>query len=574
MVPIPSAIKKYPVFYTLLAIVLVGFILRVWNLTGPDMAFDDAHYSLRSIGYLDYVAAINRQSTPVTWFDEPQWWQSLSFHDAPPLVFGVQWLFFQIFGDNLFTARLPFVLTGLMFIYAIFLLGKKIAGPELGLIAAGALTVMNYAVWFSRIGWLDGFVALWVALAIYFFLEAKEKPSHYLFWGATFGAGVLTKYTFLFMGPVFLIALLVWQRDALRQRFFYLGIAVILILILPLIIYNIMMLQSRGHPDAAISTLIGQTPHDFRGLERNVETNFNVLEPMRHIFSDNFSRGLWVLTAVGLVACAWNLREKAGRRFYILVLLGALSALIMLSVVGSADRYGAVLLPFIAILVGVGILWLWQRSSRGWRTVLVAFIAIIGIWEFVFMAQTQWLNKPIFNLKLLLAANRPIFAGYNKLENYVNDFYKTFAGVSNIVTYTQAPQLAEYQKQRLLTISRRYPNKPIQDQLLVFDDRMRWFPAAWTFERRRLYDAAPIHSLTEFLKKFSTEGTDFYTRFGIKSATFIVAADKLIAHEYVIPSSRELGDFLRELESQTAPIQEIHDYDGDVIFKIFLVPLG
>lgn len=112
---------------------------------------------------------------PISWFDEPQWWQSLSFHDAPPLVFAVQWLFFRIGGDNLWAARLPFVLVGLLSIFGIFLLGRLLANAWIGLIAAASLAIMNYAVWISRIGFLDGFLVLWIILSIYFLLKPKRS---------------------------------------------------------------------------------------------------------------------------------------------------------------------------------------------------------------------------------------------------------------------------------------------------------------------------------------------------------------------------------------------------------------
>ncbi|MDP3727415.1 MAG: glycosyltransferase family 39 protein, partial [bacterium] len=245
--------EKKIIRYALVAALAFGFGMRVWNLAGPDMAVDDALYSLRSIGYVDYVAATNRQTTPVIWFSELQWWQRLSFHDGPPLGFLVQWLSFQIGGDNLLAARLPFVAAGVASIAAVFLLGRLIGGAWVGIASVGAMAVMNYAVWFSRIGNLDGFLVPWITLSIYFFLKAKERPANYVWWGACVGAGLATKYTFLFLGPPFAVMLAVWHRGAFRQRWFWAGCAVLLLLVSPIIVYNVMMWQARGHPDAALS---------------------------------------------------------------------------------------------------------------------------------------------------------------------------------------------------------------------------------------------------------------------------------------------------------------------------------
>ena len=199
--------QRKNIIFILIAVLLFGFGLRAWDLAGPDMAADDALYSFRSIGYVDYVAATNRQTTPVIWFLTPQWWQFFSFHDAPPLVFLAQWLSFQMGGDNLWTSRLPFVMAGVLAVFAVFILGNFIGGAWLGLASAAAMAVMNYAVWFSRIGNLDGFLVAWISFSIYFFLKAKARPQNYLWWGLCVGAGLATKYTFLFLGPVFFFLL-------------------------------------------------------------------------------------------------------------------------------------------------------------------------------------------------------------------------------------------------------------------------------------------------------------------------------------------------------------------------------
>ena len=62
------------------------------------MVGDDALYSSRALGWLDYLGG--GQTTPIQWFEKIPWWGYLSFHDAPPLVFAVQRLFFAVFGFN------------------------------------------------------------------------------------------------------------------------------------------------------------------------------------------------------------------------------------------------------------------------------------------------------------------------------------------------------------------------------------------------------------------------------------------------------------------------------------------
>ena len=43
----------------LIGILVLGALLRFWNLSGPDMVTDDALYSFRAIGYFDFAEFAN-----------------------------------------------------------------------------------------------------------------------------------------------------------------------------------------------------------------------------------------------------------------------------------------------------------------------------------------------------------------------------------------------------------------------------------------------------------------------------------------------------------------------------------
>lgn len=549
---------------------LIGAVLRFWNINLPDIAIDDALYSLRSIGYIDYVAAINRQSTPISWFSESQWWQYLSFHDAPPLVFWVQWLFFQIGDDNIFFARLPFVIAGLSSILAMYFLGKKLGGEIAGLLSAGFLTISNYAIWVSRIGYLDGFLILWIALSIYFFIKAEEKSKNYIWWGTTLAAGLLTKYTFLFMGPVFLLLILIWRKSAFRQKYFYLGILAIIILISPIIVYNFMMFTARGHLDAALSTLVGQKPVDFQGLTREKNIDLDIIPAVKRIVSRNFSAGIWIILTMGIIGSILNKNRNSNK---IIMFIGLLFGIIMLTVTGPKDRFGVILLPFIAYLFSAGIIWVYAKSPSWSKPLISIFTVSFVLWELFFAVQTQVMANPLIESPVFLSVNRPIFAGYNNLENYVKAFYEKFNGLSKIIIFAEEPQLAKYQEKRVLEQLKLNPNLKNQEHLLVFDDRMRWFSWVWIFERRRLYESAPIHSIGQFLEKLDKQDIEFYTKSGLKDATFIVATEKILpTEENYIDDPRT--NFISDLESYAKPNQEIFDHQGEIIFRMYRLPLS
>ena len=174
--------KDFIVKASLGIIVAAAFFIRIFNLGGQDMATDDVLYSFRSIGLVDYVASLNFQSTPMSWFSERQWWQSLSFHDHPPLVFIIQWIF-QDRRNKCLGAPYAVCACRRAFRIVFVFLGRELFSARIGLFSAAALAVANYAVWISRIGLLDGFLVLWIILSLYFFVKAETKPINYLWWG-------------------------------------------------------------------------------------------------------------------------------------------------------------------------------------------------------------------------------------------------------------------------------------------------------------------------------------------------------------------------------------------------------
>lgn len=552
------------------AILLFALGLRLWNLAGPDMATDDALYSFRALGWFDYVASENYQSTPVTWFERPQWWQGLSFHDAPPLVFSVQWFFFTVFGPSLWAARLPFVLAGVASVFSLFLLARLVGGVKAGLWAAAFLSVMNYHLWVSRIGFLESFVILWGILALYFFIKARERPRSYAWWGIAVALGVLTKYTFFFLAPVFAIALLFWQRSAFEKKQFYIGILLFFLLISPLVAYNFMMWSTRGHFDAALSSMVGETPEDFKGFSREIGGGFDILKVIR-TFAGNMSFPFAILVLLGSAFLVWLLfssEEYEARKNYALLGLAFSSGLVVLALVGGSDRFVVILAPFAALFAGLGAVFLLDKIKGSSRIAFyVLGLAVLGS-ELLFAVQNQLLPEPIVDSRFSRGGVKPVWAGYRQLESFVGDFYREFPHPSYVI-FSRTPQIIEYQKRRVESFLEE--GGPQQEHLLVYDDRMSWFAAVWIFERRRLYDVATIPSLTQFLYALSQNGARHFTRYGFKDVTLILTTNKL---QYESESeSATLEKFSRALASRHQPIQELHNQKGESVFKVFRLPL-
>ncbi|MDE2001075.1 MAG: glycosyltransferase family 39 protein [Patescibacteria group bacterium] len=561
---------------TLIILVSVGGFLRLKDLARQDMQTDDATYSFRAIGYFDYIASENKQSTPVTWFAEPQWWQSLSFHDAPPLVFATQWAFFHIGGDSAFMARLPFALTGIASIISMFLLGQAFGDTAVGLVAAGALAIMNYHVWISRIGYLESFLVLWIILALYFFLRARDKENNYFGWAAMLACGMLTKYSFLFLFPVFAVPLFWWRRKAWKRSKFVGALAVFFVLISPILIYNVMMFQTRGHFDAALSTLVGMHPADFVGLTRtagSVTNAFAALPAIAGTIAENTSLGFLALILLCMIIVAVrdyrDYREKKDLERPYLLWSGLLWAVLALTVMGMSDRFGTIIIPFLALVTGIGVMTAWNGLAGWRRKIFIILVALAAAGELFYTVQTQLMLYPIVTNSFFLSANRPSFQGYAELENYVQDFYARFPDPSYVV-FTKTPQIFAYQAKIINDIYDSGVDKPQQTHLLIFDDRMDWFATLWTFEKRRLYDVATIPSIGQFISGVSTGGAQQFAHYGFTDVTIIAGENDAYP---ATDSFRPIHDFVANLAATQAPVDKITNPYGKTVFNVYTLPL-
>ena len=221
--------------------------------------------------------ASDEQTTPIQWFGEIPWWANLSFHDAPPLVFVLQKISFTFFGDNIFAARLPFILSGLLTLLLIYLILRQLTNIRVARLAAIFMALLSFSAWSFLSGYLEGIEIFFITLTLYFWIKyLRSDHKRYLyFWGLALGMALLCKYTAIFLLPLFFFHALIYRRTIFKSKELYLACLVILLVLTPVIIYNIGVYATRGHFDAALSSMLGQQHQDFLSL-RGRQANFNV----------------------------------------------------------------------------------------------------------------------------------------------------------------------------------------------------------------------------------------------------------------------------------------------------------
>jgi 4-amino-4-deoxy-L-arabinose transferase-like glycosyltransferase len=266
----------------------------------------------------------------------------LSFHDAPPLVFLIQHSVFRVFGDTALTARVPFAVAGVMTLVFVMVLAHSLYGTRVALWAGLALAFNPFFIWTSRIGMLEGIELMWIVAALVCFVRARTRPQFVLWWGAAMGLAFISKYTSLYLIPVF--GGLWWRAraslfavPAVRRRFIA-ALAMIIIFCAPVIIYNASMWRTRGHLDVQFARLFLQDMSDWSNLDRGVGKNpFSNAVNTANGLREAMPLILLLFAAAGILCAAQEHFTK--KRDHSLLLLNIVFLFLLFVFVSPATRY-------------------------------------------------------------------------------------------------------------------------------------------------------------------------------------------------------------------------------------------
>jgi mannosyltransferase len=123
----------------------------------------------------------------------------------------------RLFGESAWAVRLPSVLFGVMSLWALFLLGRRVLGTRESMLACALMTVSYHHIWFSQNA--RGYMALlfFSLLATWLWLEALDRQSWgwWIAYSLAVTGGMLSHLTMTFVVAAhFLVylAMLLWAR--------------------------------------------------------------------------------------------------------------------------------------------------------------------------------------------------------------------------------------------------------------------------------------------------------------------------------------------------------------------------
>ena len=115
---------------------------------------------------------------------------------TPPLYYGAAWLWARVFGTNEVALRSLSALAGTATVPLVYLIGRRLASPRVGLVAAALTACSPVLVWYSQEARAYALLVLLCAGALLLFLRAcsRSAPGALLAWATASALAIATHY--------------------------------------------------------------------------------------------------------------------------------------------------------------------------------------------------------------------------------------------------------------------------------------------------------------------------------------------------------------------------------------------
>ncbi len=211
-------LKKHLTTYLLISILCIAFLLRSVQLaTVPNgLHADEASFLLNAVTILQTGRDEDNKILPVV---------LTSLIDPKPAVYSyLEIPFIAVFGPTVFAARIPAVILGVLSIYLVFLILKRVGYQTLGICVAAVLAISPWHIVISR-STQEVVLALTATLAaILFFSEYwKKQKLQTAFWLLFFSFFALYNYhsAKIFLPALFMVwSVFLYISHKLPKKFF------------------------------------------------------------------------------------------------------------------------------------------------------------------------------------------------------------------------------------------------------------------------------------------------------------------------------------------------------------------
>ncbi|GEM_PF-363405 len=186
-----KGLRKNFTFAAIFSILVVGLLSRSINLGNPpEMYFDEVYHA--------FTAKVIKSGDSKAW----EWWnphpEGFAYEwTHPPVSKYFMVLGMSVFGENAFGWRFPAAIASTVSIFLMFLIGKKLFGAKVGLIASALFALDGLSLVLGRIGMNDSYLVMFLLFTLLFFLDKK-----YFLSSVFFGFAISTKWSAFWFLPV------------------------------------------------------------------------------------------------------------------------------------------------------------------------------------------------------------------------------------------------------------------------------------------------------------------------------------------------------------------------------------
>ncbi|MDO8183819.1 MAG: glycosyltransferase family 39 protein [bacterium] len=559
-------LKKWGLILVLILVLAGG--LRLWQANTFDIYTDQALYAFRALSWSDFMGVGDKQTTPLQWYQTVPSWSRLSFSDGPPLGFAVEYISLNIFGTSPLTARLPFIIFSLLAILLLFWGVRRLASERAALLATFVFAISSYSVWTALAGNLEGLLILFVAGAIIFpaLYRQEGKMKWFYAWVICLGLGFLTKYTFIFALPAGLLMMWWPLKVSPKLKHLFFGFLILILLLSPVLIYNYNVYQTRGHFDAALSSMIGMHPEDFVGIA-NRGVTFNPLANLADIgrtLAQNNSVPFLALVIVSLIYLLYLLYRRRASTLSQSLLTHSLFLVLMFLFLSPATRFLSVFIPIIAVVVAVSLDRWWEFLAGNrllYRYIFTGLIILILTAELFYSLNTNVFTKPVLTSPWFYAPDRYYDHGFYQAEQWWRQNLYPILPASQQLTAASGLDL----------MGDDFAGRPV----IIYDDSIIWFGRIWHFERYKAFYRLPIIPVSylieqgpkanSFLQEMLTlSGQPSYFIYAPNQTNLdSIRATETARRAYI----KNLADSLRRKNGPPAVV--IKDYQGETALEIY-----
>ena len=344
------------------------------------------------------------------------------------------WISFSLFGVHEWSAGLPPFIFSVLGIWAIYFLGRRVAGEVAGLVAAAFLTFLPVDVYYAGV-WLQDTIlsTLLIASTIWFIrsIEAESRRGA-VGWGLLSGAGIGYAAIVKSIAPMLLVAFGIWSLVRLRgDRRVLRVVLVVAGFLLMMGVVAVYWYLLTGDPLFNVRMIAAQ----YALINKMPTTADSMLLSFPKMIVRQLPFGpVLLLTPVFIVIFAFA--RSIRYRWLILTIFCLLGlSLMKVAQMGVQQRYLLLIVPSIIIIAAGALTAVTGRLPRLPRHLVLAAVTSLTLVGFMYCPQAMaWKSsQPIRSIHTILSladtASEPVFADpRTMLALYQLEGFKPYPG--------------------------------------------------------------------------------------------------------------------------------------------------